>query len=417
MKLKIFLLFSFSLILLSKTSKLKTGQLFDLVNKDLGGNSHVRPKMNANNKSLFDFAGDKHQNKNNNFGKSNKNLFETLNFSQLKEKEKVSTKKANTSLFSSIQSQSQSQSQTNNANTNLEKSDSTAVSQKNTNTSNSSLTNSKSTTNNMTVNSKSKSRSKSKSEAKYQKNLAKNQKEIDKLKKKVTVLLQMNEKLMNKIKKSESSHNKSKKFNKNVVNFIQKYDSDVNTLKKNIESSKTLVENKITQKDMEFKKLYEDTNQQFGNLQNQIVDVGKKVNQIENEEEKKINQLHSNFSLKNLKVDDKLNVEGIAFINKVNAKGIDLGNIKLEPEQITFLNEKSKITVGKDSTSIGDVLNSVNAFRSLVAKCGENLEKCQPASEDLLKEQASKQEEILNRLKKLRNETTQILRKKHKKFR
>jgi len=120
--------------------------------------------------------------------------------------------------------------------------------------------------------------------------------------------------------------------------------------------------------------------------------------------------------LKDLKVKNRLNVDGIAFINKVNAKSIDLGNIKLDSNQITFLDENSKIVIGNEVTSIGSIVKNMGALNRLINKCGENFEKCKPISEDLIREQTSKQIEILENLKKLRGETTQVL-NRHRKLR
>ena len=96
-------------------------------------------------------------------------------------------------------------------------------------------------------------------------------------------------------------------------------------------------------------------------------------------------------------------------MNKLSAKSLDIGNIKIDEHGINFSNENVKLIVGKEIITVGQLLNNLASFRKLINICGESFEKCKPVTDEILKDQAAKQHAILESLKKLRQETTQVL--------
>lgn len=471
MKLKIILVLGLCLSGLALSTSSTSKQLFDVVSKEIDSSSKLKVQPQpSKSKSIFDMPIEyKPQ-------KPSKNLFDTLNFNQVKEKTlgKSLANKNNEgmSLFSSFQNNSQNKSQ-NKVNNNNKSSVRIQLNSKNNNQVNSQLQsrvetknsnkfslnsnlrlkNTSTNLNNNLSKSQKKIRSKSlnkikkyrlgnkkrKSKYKNSKNKklknkksknkstastrnksyikiggslnseSKNELELKKLKRDVASLLEMNQKLFKKMKKTDQVNKKKTKFKKNVVSFIEKYDKDVSNLKKNIESSKDFVENKIVQKNEEFQKLYDSTEKNFEQLQVQVKDVQSKINMLETEETKKLAELHSNFSIKDLNINNKLDVEGISFMNKLSAKSLDIGNIKIDEHGINFSNENVKLIVGKQIITVGQLLNNLASFRKLINICGESFEKCKPVTDEILKDQAAKQHAILESLKKLRQETTQVL--------
>jgi hypothetical protein len=480
MKLKFLLLLGLCLTGLALSTKSKSKQLFDVVSKEIDTSSKMRAHpQHPQTKSIFDIPNQSKPQK------PSKNLFDALNFSQVKEKTLGKTASKNNegmSLFSAFENKSASKvnskssvnmelysansnkvnsqvqsgvAVTNNKNLNLKSNlqsqntsanqNKNSVSSKNKSKSQNKKThaknknklkhssrknksNSKSITKNKKTHhkkshsqkNKNSSQSTNKNSASTQKKTfikiggslnseSKNESELKKLKRDVASLLEMNHKLLKKLKKTDEVNKKKRRFKKNVVSFIQKYDKDVSTLKKNIESSKDFVEHKIVQKNEEFQKLYESTEKNFEQLQVQVKDVQSKISQLETEETKKLAELHSNFSIKDLNINNKLDVEGISFMNKLSAKSLDVGNIKIDTQGVNFSNENVKLIVGKEMITVGQLLNNLASFRKLINICGENFEKCKPVTDEILRDQAAKQQAILDSLKKLRQETTQVL--------
>ena len=410
MKFKIFLILSLCLSSIL-SSKNQSKQLFDTLTKQ------TTQKKQSGAPSLFGSIA-----KNAPKPAAKKNLFDNfnVNFNQIKEKalegagasknqaaaNTVGTKKAD-SLFANLKSESKvnTGAAENSANKALIKVGSENTSVSASKSASVSASKSTSTTASTSTNTKSKP-----------KKNKKDQKVISKLKKNVKMLMQMNEKLMKKFKSLNMDKKKKKKLSKKVVSFIQQYDSDVSKLKKNIQSSKNQVENKINKKDEEFKNLYKSTEKNFVNLQSQVSNVHSQLNDLVTEEEKKLKELKSNFQVKDLEVKGKVDVDGIAFINKLNAHSIDLGKIKFDSNGISFNDENVKLIIGKDVMTIGQLSANLKSFKKLISLCGKNFEKCRPVSDDVFREQADKQQAILDHLKKLRTETTKVL-TRNKKFR
>jgi hypothetical protein len=355
-----------------------------MVSKELD-NKH--PQVKSTN-SLFENTPSKKE--------PNHNLFETINFNQMNEKKVVTnskTAKEESSLFGTLSSS---------ANKNTNKSSNDAVAKK--------IIKVGSTPAKL-MTPVIMTRPNNKPDL-----LTKNESEINELKKKVNSLLEMNSKLMRRLNRQEKENAKKKKFKNNVVSFIHKYDKDVTSLKENIENSQNLVENKLTEKDEELKKLYQSTSKNFEELQGRVEKVHHKLNKLQMTERKQIEKLHTNLELQDIAVGEKLEVQGLAFLNAINAKSIDLGNIRLDSNGVIFKNENTKLIVGKEVYTIGQLLNSMKKFNILMEKCGPDFGNCKPVSQQFLQDQAAKQEAILNSLKKLRSETTEIL-SRHRKSR
>jgi hypothetical protein len=425
-------------------ARAKTKQLFDVVNKEFNGKNAL---ADVKSRSVFDFEIKQGRNNNQQGHDGNKNLFETLSFSQVKEKNlgRTEGKKNNNnnsmSLFAAMENKKLSSSSstsvkvlTNNKSatktnlsikslfdsSNLNKNQATNTKACTSTTIKNEIKNqtNKSNSNSEIKNSSSASKSKSKEEIqnlKLKKQSNQNEKEIKKLKSKINVLLQFNEKLMKKIEKISKS--KDKKTEEEVVSFIQKYDQDVHTLKQNIEINKNLVSEKVTRKEEEIKKLFDQTSTDFSKLQSTMGNIQEKVNKIKSYGDKKISELKTNFSVKDLHVQDKLEVGGISVSKKITAKSIDLGGIKLDSNEIIFNDENAKIVVGSNVTTIGSIIKMGEKLDKMIEMCGENFERCRKISDSALEEQKKMQETILENLRELREETSEILNSRHKKFR
>lgn len=371
MKLKILLICYFGMLSAVLSTRVGSKQLFDMVSKEI---ENTKPTAKSSS-SIFENVAPHKDTKS--------NLFDSLNFNQVSEKKVV--KKEAKSLFGSV---STAQNQNSASTEKVQNKKIIKVGSKPT----------------------------MKPNQTYNDLEHKNEAELKDLKKKVNSLLEMNSKLLRRLKVQNRENSKKKKFKRNVVSFIQKYDKDVNNLKQNIESSKNLVEDKLTAKDQEFKKLYESTSKNFEELQDEVQNVHHKLNQLQVKEKKHIDKLRSNLVLKDLSIDKKLEVDGIAFLNKVNAQSIDLGNIKLDSNGLTFKNDNTKLILGNEVFTIGQLVTNMSNFKKLIEKCGENFENCKPVSQEIFRDQAAKQEAILESLKRLRADTTEVL-TRHKKFR
>lgn len=238
----------------------------------------------------------------------------------------------------------------------------------------------------------------------------KNEREIKKLRAKFNTLLQTNEKL---IKKFENNINSSASKNGSeheYLNFIEKYDNKVKNLKQNLSDSKESLQKKVNENEEEFMQLYESSSSKIDQIHARLDGVHHQVSQIKEEENKRIRSLQNNFLTQNLSVDNSLNVKGVALIDKVNAKLVDLGSIQLEPKKLT-IKDKSILTIlGQKSFKAEDMLGNIQTYNALVAKCREDLSKCRPIPENIAEGSRQMEQEILENLRTLRQQVGHIIR-------
>jgi len=242
--------------------------------------------------------------------------------------------------------------------------------------------------------------------------LKKNQKEIGILKTDISSLLQMNEKL---VKKLKTNLKPQKQFKDEMINFIEKFNSDVTELKDNIHNSKHVIQSKIKHKDDELKHIIQKTTHNINQLQMKVEKVNQNLSEMQIEEQKKLADMQKNLTLKSLSIGNRLDVNGIAFSNKMSSKEIDIGkNIHLSNEGLIFDDENAQMIVGKNGMTLGNLMKNLILFNSVMRRCGENFENCRTVPENVLKEQIGRQKEILNHLIALRHETEEILNRRER---
>ena len=233
--------------------------------------------------------------------------------------------------------------------------------------------------------------------------------EIKKLQKQVTTLIQMNERLMKRMQTDNKSHKDSNRNHKDILNFLQTHENEIESIK-DVNHNERLMENKLSKKDQEIKRLYAQTQQFYGDLDNKFKKVNNQVHQLKAEEKKNLQDLSTN----NITVKDSLDVVGETNLNNINAKEIDLGKLLLAANQISFQDDNATIKLGRESISVSEMFNSLKSIRKLLEMCGENFEKCIRKEEELHEKQFAQQKDILESLRILKGQTAEIL-SNHKK--
>jgi hypothetical protein len=236
------------------------------------------------------------------------------------------------------------------------------------------------------------------------------QKEIQKLKKDMSNLLEVNSKLKRRYDLTEKLQKKDDEFTSNIVSFIQKNEMKVKNLKNEIKHSKNEISSKLTEKEEELSRMYSSANESFKSLQKQLKEVEERITEIKSEEKTKFKEMKNKLDLDHLTVEKKLDVDGNAFVeNTVSTNQVDLGNIKISSSDLVFYNENTKFIIGNEVISLRELVENMNVLSELENKCGEDLTKCKIVSKEEVARQQKKQEKILKDLKSLRAETEKIL--------
>jgi len=228
--------------------------------------------------------------------------------------------------------------------------------------------------------------------------------EIKKLEKQVTSLIRMNERLMKIMRNNYKSHKVSNRNHQDIINFLQTHGTEIESIK-DVNHNERKLENNLLKKESEIKKLVEHTNKIYGDLENKFEKVNNQVHQIKEEEKKNLNDLSS----EKIMVKDSLEVAGETKLNKINANEIDLGQLLLTDNVISFENNGATIKLGKESISVYDMFNSLKSVRKLLDMCGENFEKCIRKEEELHERQFAAQKDILESLRVLEGQTAEII--------
>jgi len=219
----------------------------------------------------------------------------------------------------------------------------------------------------------------------------------------------MNKDIKNDIKKYKSLKKEKNELKSKVTNFMEKYEGEVNGIKKTILDKTHYVDKSLKDKTNSIERVYKEVVSNYSNLQTQVDLVKDKLYEIKKAENEKFNQMRKKLVLDDVTIKNKLDVTGVAFINKINTENIDLGSVKLDSNKLMFNNEASKIMVGNDVISVKEFFDIIKTMKYLKSKCGENLENCKPIDNDYLKQQEKKEIEILDSLKSLRKTTNDYL--------
>jgi hypothetical protein len=238
---------------------------------------------------------------------------------------------------------------------------------------------------------------------------SKNNSEVKNLKKKIKSLMRMNERLMKKVKIDHISVGKKNQFKSGVLNFIEKYDSDINKLKANIDSSKTFVDKKIEQKESEIKTLYENATKDLENLHNEMMNANSEINNIKSEGKKAFNEIKVNPNFQELVVNNELSVEGISSLNKISAESINMNKLKIDSNGLTIKDPLFSINIGGERFNLKQITEEMATFKSLIEKCGPNFEKCMKPIQTMYSKISGNQKQMLTSFKKLQLETQDLL--------
>ena len=99
------------------------------------------------------------------------------------------------------------------------------------------------------------------------------------------------------------------------------------------------------------------------------------------------------------------------YTKKLFTNEINLENMQLTPNFLK-LNENVNIQLGNRQISMENLFEKLAYLEKIEETCGKNFEKCRTISNDELKKQANLQNEILRNLKKLRIESSELMRKR-----
>jgi hypothetical protein len=225
--------------------------------------------------------------------------------------------------------------------------------------------------------------------------------DIEQLKKDVQVLLQTNEKLVRRFEKANAKSRKVEKGGANMYSFIQEYDKDMKNLKDSVEDGKHKIQSAINEKDVEFKKLYNQATSKFNEVHKRVEAVNKKIEGLQTHQEGEQDLKAANINVQNLSADN-------ASFNRFNATEITLPSMKITKDEIV-INGGTKIVIDGEAINVAELVKDVGRFQEFVEKCGKDFERCKPVSEEVLDEQKKTQEVILNSLRDLRAQTNKIL--------
>lgn len=349
-------------------NKLKNKQLFEMMEKSVSkDNSDKKENGTPNLNSLFEKPENKSKDNKNNSGSSSKNLFDSINFNEVKEK-KVENENKNMS-------------------TNLS-------------------TNTSSSKNN----SKNEARLALKNKLKFKKY----SKEIEKLKNQIHDLMGMNEKLTKRVSKFESK--KLQKIDDNVISFIENYDQKVDELKTKLKSNKKNIQKSITEKEQLFSDIFSEASQKFTEIKSNIKNLNKQVDEITNNQSELEEKVRKGLEIDNLNVNNNLNIKGILYSKKLSANELDIDNIKINSSNIK-IEKDTQLQIGNDIFTFDGLIKNFDYISKLRDYCGDDFSACRLISKEDLIEQSIKQENILKNLKKLRIETADVIDRRHKKSR
>lgn len=236
-------------------------------------------------------------------------------------------------------------------------------------------------------------------------------KEIENLKSQIDSLMQMNEKLFKKVNKFESK--KEGIIEDNVISFIENYDKKVNDLKTKLKTNKKNIEKTIAEKEDMFSEIFSETSQRFTELKTNIKSLNHQVDHITKQQTEAESKIKNGLEIDNLSVNNNLNINGVLFSKKLSAEEINLDNVQINSSNIK-VNRDTQLQVGNEILSFEKVIQNIDYISKLRDYCGEDFTNCRLISAERSEAQNLQQENILRNLKKLRTETAQVIRRKHR---
>lgn len=236
-------------------------------------------------------------------------------------------------------------------------------------------------------------------------------KEIDNLKNQIDYLMKMNEKLNRKVNKYESK--KEAKIEDNVISFIENYDKKVNDLKNKLKINKKNIEKSIADKEDMFSDIFSETSQRFTELKSNIKSLNHQVEHIVHKQTEAESKIKNGLEIDNLNVNNNLNINGILYSKKLFAEEIDMDKVQINSANIK-VNRDTQLQVGNQVLPFENIILNLDYISKLRDYCGANFSKCKIISAQKTEAQNLQQENILKNLKKLRTETAQVMKRKHR---
>lgn len=223
----------------------------------------------------------------------------------------------------------------------------------------------------------------------------------------------MNEKLVKKVNKFESK--KEAKIEDNVISFIENYDKKVNELKSKLKSNKKNIEKTIAEKEDMFSEIHSETTQRFTELKSNIKSLNHQLEHIAQKQTEAESKIRNGLEIDNLSVNNNLNINGILYTKKLFADEINMDNVQINSSNIK-VNRDTQLQVGNEILHFEKIIQNLDYISKLRDYCGEDFSKCKLISSEKSESQNLQQENILKNLKKLRTETAQVMKRKHRNY-
>jgi len=240
---------------------------------------------------------------------------------------------------------------------------------------------------------------------------AKYSKEIDNLGNQIDSLMKMNEKLIKRVNKYETK--KEAKMEDNVISFIENYDKKVNDLKNKLKTNKKNIEKNIAEKEDMFSEIFSEASQKFTELKSNIKSINHQVEHIVQKQTEAESKIKNGLEIDNLSVNNNLNINGILYSKKLFAHEINMDNVQINSSNIK-VNRDTQLQVGNEILPFEKIIQNLDYISKLRDYCGEDFSNCEIISSEKYEAQNMQQENILKNLKKLRTETAQVMKRKHR---
>jgi hypothetical protein len=238
-----------------------------------------------------------------------------------------------------------------------------------------------------------------------------NCKEVKAMEETITSLIEMNNKIMKRLKQLEKS-----KHPKEIVSFLQKHENEVNKLNNKLEKTNHNVKTEIEQKGEELRSFLNQSDSKYEELKNRLDSIDKEVTHNTHNYANAIRKLEQD--LNTVQTNTQILNARVANIDKIKTNQVDLYGIKINGDTIAINNPNLKITYDGREISVQEIMEGYNSFQALQRLCGDNFERCHPIPEEEFKGEFEKQDMILDNLKKLKQKANTIIdQSKKRKFR
>lgn len=233
--------------------------------------------------------------------------------------------------------------------------------------------------------------------------------EIEKLKSKISNLMNINSELLNEIEKKKKLKKKTLDISDELINLIEKRQEPITELQQRLQKTSAKASKKFEVKEAELKDIYDNVRQNLDHLLDNVSTAKNSLNKISSDESFLSGELKKNYDAEKIKVSENVGVDGLAIATRINTDSIDIGNIKIDLEKINILNPNMEIIVGSNILSIRELMENLDIMERFQFRCGYNLENCVLYNNNKFNDDIERQNEILRDLKKLRKRTKKLI--------